>query len=273
MRIRAARKRSIAIPIGFLAALAAMSLSGCDADPDKQGAEAKSGSESLVQQGADARTNSTRPGPHGSHDPHARLTPDKHAQVALQHLAEGRPALALDALNQAIERYPDSAMLYGVRGSLYLEQERSAAALADLNEAVQLAPHNPVFLTNRAQAYRRFGRTEEAMADLDSAIELDSGFVAARFNRGSLAFNAGRYEQALADFDACIAADPQSAAPYFNRASVHDAMGNRALAIDDLERFLQMAPSEEWKAVATELLAQWNAAEAAAEAKQAPGPS
>ena len=126
---------------------------------------------------------------------------------------------------------------------------------------VELDPRNPGFLTNRAQAYRSFGRTEEAIADLDSAIKLDSGFVAARFNRGALAFNAGKYTQALADFDACVAADPQAAAPYYNRASVHDAMGNRERAIADLERFLEIAPSADWKDAARALLQQWESSE------------
>ncbi len=246
-----------------MAAVVAMSLSGCDTDSTPTVAGGQLELESIVQETPANKPDSLRGGPHGSRDPHARLTPDKHVQVALQHLAEGRPAQAMDTLNQAIERYPESAALHGVRGSLLLEQERSAAALADLNRALELNPHDPAFLTNRAQAYRHFGRSDEAMADLDSAIELDSGFIAARFNRGSLAFNAGEYTQALADFDACVAADPTSAAPYFNRASVHEAMGNRDLAIIDLKHFLEIAPSEEWKDAAEALLQQWDSSDAA----------
>ncbi len=220
---------------------------------DSQGEEPDTNSQEQVSPPVN-----TPKGPHGSrHDPHENLPADKHAQVALQHWAEGRPAVAIDTLNQAIAKYPNSAALYGIRGSLYLEQKSSAAALADLNKAVELDPHDAGFLTNRAQAYRHFGRTEEAMADLDSAIELDGGFVAARFNRGSLNFNAGNFSQALTDFDACIIAEPKAAAPYFNRASVHDAMGNRKQAIADLKHFLDIATSKQWKETAKALLNKW----------------
>lgn len=61
------------------------------------------------------------------------------------------------------------------------------------------------------------------MDDLDSAIKLDSGFVAARFNR----------------------------------ASLHEVMGNRQLAVADLQRFLDIAPSQQWKDAAKKLLQQW----------------
>ncbi len=242
-----------------MATLVTISLSACDSGPGKSTADAQVESEAIVQQIPNTGTDAPRVRPHSSYDPHASLTPDKHVQVALQHLAEGRATQAIDSLNQAVEMYPDNANLHGVRGSLLLEQGRSSAALADLNRALELDAHNPMFLTNRAQAYRNFGRIDEAMADLDKAIETDSGFIAARFNRGSLAFNAGRYPQALEDFDACVAADPHSAAPYFNRASVHDVMGNRALAIADLKRFLEIAPSEEWKDAAKALLQRWQA--------------
>ena len=243
-----------------MAILLAMGLAGCDGNGGLTAADARTEPEQATPTASTNPPGTSRQGPHGSHDPHASLTPEKHVQVALQHLAEGRSQQAMETLNQAIEKYPDAAPLFGVRGSLLLEDGRSAAALADLNRAVQLEPHNAGFLTNRAQAYRSFGRTDEAFADLDSAIELDSGFIAARFNRGSLAFNAGSYKQALADFDACVEADPQSAAPYFNRASVHEALGNRDLAIVDMKHFMGIAPTEEWKRTAEELLQQWETA-------------
>ncbi len=263
-----ANRKLTGLSARLAATLVAASLFACDTtEPGgKVGMETQAESDAAVEPVKDSRSDLKRSGPHGGgHDPHANLTPEKHAQVALQHLEEGRPALAMETLDMAIEGYPDSAALRGVRGSLLLQEGRSAAALADLNKAVELDPHNPMVLTNRAQAYRNFDRIDEAMADLDSAIELDSGFMAARFNRGSLAFEAGKYARALADFDACVAADPESAAPYFNRASVHDAMGNRELAIADLKRFLEIAPSEEWKDTARGLLQQWEAPGEAAE--------
>ena len=172
---------TIAIVMGLVACDNNASLG--NSAPDNTATDAQTALVNTSQQEQATRPGSSRKGPHGSsHDPHANLSPDKYAQVALQHHNEGRPALAMDTLNQAIEKYPKSSSLHGVRCSLYLEQGSSAAALAVLNKAVELDPPDAGFLTNRAQAYRSFGRTEEAMADLDSAIELDKNFVAARFN-------------------------------------------------------------------------------------------
>ena len=236
----------------------AVGLAACDSAPVNSSAEPDAALDPIVEPAVSgAPAEQVRIGPHSPKDPHAALTPEQHARVALQHLAEGRAALAMDTLNQAIDRYPEADQLYGIRGSLWLEQDNVAAALADLESAVRLAPDNPLHLTNRAQAYRKFDRISEALADLNRAIELDADLLSARFNRGALNFSQGDFDTALADFDRCIAVDPHAAAPYFNRAAVYDALGKRAEAIADLQRFLEIAPSEEWKQTATELIEQW----------------
>lgn len=198
-------------------------------------------------------------GAHGQQsDPHADLSPQKMAQVALQHLDESREQLAFETLNAAIGKYPQSAMLLSLRASLFLQKQQTSLALADLNRAIELNPHDPIMLTNRAQALRQFGRDDDARRDLDQALELDKDFVAAHFNRGSLHFEAEKYDLALFDFNRCVELEPEVPAGYFNRASTFEAMGDRERAINDLRHFLTLSPEENWAQVARDLLKQWD---------------
>ena len=109
-------------------------------------------------------------GPHGQHDPHATLDPDRLIKVALQHYREGRVELTFKTLAEAIEKFPEAVQLYAVRASLRLESQQVSGALSDLEHAVKLAPDDAEIRVNRAQAYRAFGRFEEAMGDLDVAV-------------------------------------------------------------------------------------------------------
>lgn len=204
----------------------------------------------LQTPGADA-------GAHRQSDPHASLSAEKMAQVALQHLDESRQQMAFEALNAALGKYPDNSMLLSIRASLFLQTRQTSLALADLNRALVINPHDPVILTNRAQALRQFDRHEEAMRDLDQAIRLDPGFVAALFNRGSMNYEAARFERALADFNRCVELEPSAPAGYFNRASTLDALGQRQRAIGDLEHFLSLAPQPDWAKIARDMLEQW----------------
>lgn len=201
-------------------------------------------------------------GPHKSHDPHSTLTAEKHIQVALQHKQEGRMFEAIQSLSMAIPKYSDNKGLYAVRASLYLEQGQPAAALQDLQMALKLDPEDPALLTNRAQVYRQFGQIREALVDLNKAINLSPNLLAARFNRGAIYYSSEDYQLALEDFDQCVAIDPHVAGPYFNRASTKQALGDTAGAKNDLNRFIQLSDSEQWKSTAQDLLQRWEKDEA-----------
>jgi len=205
-----------------------------------------------AQQG-DAR----RGGAHGKQHPHARLSPEMHIQVALQHKAESRMGEAFATLDQAISFHPLSAELLAVRGSFHLERKDISSALRDFEAALVISPDSAAILTNRAQAYRHFGRISEALADLDKAISLNPDLLAAFFNRGAIYYSSGDYARAEKDFDSCIAINPHAAGPYFNRASAKDALGNRQGAIEDISHFMEMAADARWKQVGEELLQKW----------------
>ncbi len=210
---------------------------------------------SLQQRGVES--NARIGGAHGGKGPHARLSPQMQVQVALQHKARGRIGEAFISIDNAIRVNPDSAELYAVRGSFYMEQKNVSEALRDFEQALKLAPDSPAILTNRAQAYRHFGRIREALADLDRAIALKPDLLPAYFNRGSIYFSSQDYQRALQDFDRCIALSPHTAGPYFNRASTREALGDRQGAIADINRFLDITGNEGWKITARKLLDQW----------------
>jgi len=196
--------------------------------------------------------------PHASSfDPHGALTPEKMLTVADRHISEGRPQEAVYTLTSAINRYPDEARLYAVRGSLLLQQGQITPALQDLERSVTLEPDNAEVLTNRAQAYRQFERYAEAVADLDRAIAINPDLVAAHFNRGAMRYIQGDLNGAREDFDHCIAVDPHLPAPYFNRAAVLDALGERPAAVEDIERFLRISDNNGWRQQAQQLLDVW----------------
>ena len=241
----------------FFAAL--LLLTACSDDKaQKQTTETSSDSqvEQIAQQQATPKSLSGSER-HAGPNPHARLTTEQHIAVASAHAEEGRIDEALDVLTRAIIESPNDASLIGTRGSMLLAQDRAFDALVDLEKAVSLAPNSALLLVNRSQAYLKFNRVEEAMADLDKAVVLSPQLVPARFNRGTLLYAENRVKEALADFDVCIRVAPETPGPYFNRAVSRDALGDQAGAVDDMNRFIELADNPEWKRVAQETLAAW----------------
>ncbi|MET0104942.1 MAG: hypothetical protein ABW072_07325 [Sedimenticola sp.] len=234
-------------------AVVLMLLTACG--EDKPQAPATETTDQVVQQQTPRSLsgNESNAGP----NPHARLTPEQHIAVAVQHADEGRLDEALDVLTRAIADSPDDPSLIGTRGSLLLANNRAFDALVDLEKAVTLAPDSALLLINRSQAYRKFNRYQEAMVDLNKAVALKPELVPARFNRGTLLYGEAKYQEALSDFDVCVQVAPETAGPYFNRAITRDAMGDQVGAVSDLNKFIELSDNPEWKKVARDTLADW----------------
>ncbi len=263
-----------AISLLAAAGLFALAAQAPLAAKDKQAAptldDMKSFSGALKGPQSVPKTAVTPKGPHATGNPHYKLTPEKHVQVALQHLAEGRPVEAMKALDLAIAIYPDNYQLRGVRASLFLQHRKYAKALADLEVAMKKRPDDPLLLVNRAQAYRGFNRDKEALEDLNHAIKVKPDFIGAIFNRGALLFEKKRYKEALADFEKVAGIDQHLPAARFNIAVTKEALGQRKEAIKELENFLKVTKHKGWILVARKQLNNWRKMEGMPEIKFPP---
>ena len=196
-------------------------------------------------------------GAHGKSDPHAKLNANRLVRVALQHLAEGRKKEAIMSLDSAIKKFPDSEKLYGVRGSIYMQEKQYSLALSDFERAVKIKPDNPLLLVSRAQAYRKFKRFDAAMKDFDKAIRIAPDLVAARFNRGALLFYQGKIREAATDFEHSASINPHAAGPRFNLAIAHGALGDPDKAIAEMKQFLKISKNEKSRKIAQNQIKLW----------------
>ena len=91
------------------AGMLALVLGGCDNDKVSVVEEGEQSEDLKAFLESPPRTNVS--GAHRQSDPHASLSADKMAQVALQHFDEGRPELAVETLNEAVH-----GLLHGLSG-------------------------------------------------------------------------------------------------------------------------------------------------------------
>ena len=79
---------------------------------------------------------------------------------------------ALDGINQLVDAYPDSSVVWAARAGI--ENERGMLELAeyDYGKAIGLAPGNKDFLLSRADIRIRLGEFQNAIQDLDRLVSL-----------------------------------------------------------------------------------------------------
>src|SRR6266850_6935178 len=86
-------------------------------------------------------------------------------------------------------------------------QAATPANIASLSEVVQRNPNDAQAFNMRGSALGRAGRNQEALADFDRAIALDANYAQAYANRGQVHRQMNRHELALADYNKALSLD------------------------------------------------------------------
>lgn len=135
-------------------------------------------------------------------------------------LYEQRHQEAVDDLDSAIEQFPESALLHGLRGMAHQALGSAEQAAADLQRALQLKPDQPLLLKELAQLFRGQGRNAEAAELLEQAVAGHLRTFGLEDNRTidcyrllvTVQMAAGRFDRALAILDGSLAGIEQPAA-------------------------------------------------------------
>ena len=147
----------------------------------------------------------------------------------------GNRAKAIGIANALIEQYPDVATFYNLRGWWESDNGQYAAAIEDFTMTVILdSTANEAYL-NRGRCYIKTGQTGLARADFEKFITLSD-----EINNGSCGALAylGRKDEALECMRKSVHKD--SADYYYIAACVHSILNEKAPALQNLERALQL---------------------------------
>jgi tetratricopeptide (TPR) repeat protein len=187
---------------------------------------------------------------------------------------------AFGLLNKAIEINPNDDFAFSIRGSVFKRYEKYDLALADYCKAIELDPEYADYYNLRASVYRNLNQEEKTLLDYTKAIELDPDNQNIWYGRGYAYYHFNRYTEALDDFQKVLELDslngdainwmgviyrnlgdlalaiktyergialeeinPQSAAfCYRNRAMIYETLKDYDLAIDDLDKAINLDP-------------------------------
>jgi len=100
------------------------------------------------------------------------------------------------------------ASIFLARSEAFARQGQPQLAIEDLNSAVERRPDSVLAFLKRAELHRTLGDTEAAIGDLTRAIRLEPNHIAARLERAELFRAKGDRRQALADYSAVVRLDP-----------------------------------------------------------------
>ncbi len=93
--------------------------------------------------------------------------------------ADGRPKEAMDQINTIVEAWPEEALVYLVRGEMFMKRGVYPQALMDFDESIRLDAANPDAYVSRGLYYKHRRKTSKAREDFQRAVALgaDADYV------------------------------------------------------------------------------------------------
>jgi protein O-mannosyl-transferase len=113
-----------------------------------------------------------------------------------------------------VEKYPQVAHAYWMRGNVYKEYKQHQLAISDYDKAIELNPKFAKAYFNRAGSKSSLNQHQLAIDDYNKSIEADSLYAPAWNNRGNSFANLGQVEKAIENYQKAIEVDANFVVSY-----------------------------------------------------------
>ena len=148
-------------------------------------------------------------------------------------------------LEKAIDLDSRDGRAYFELGLIAGIQSKAEEAEDALAKAVKLSPNESQFWYAYGEVYRSTDRLDEAISAYRKAVELDPPYPKAQQKLGLLLVDRKQYDEAEVVLTQAIRRDKNVPINYLNLGVVYAAKKKNQLAIENFEKFLQLAPKND----------------------------
>jgi tetratricopeptide (TPR) repeat protein len=173
---------------------------------------------------------------------------DQKLQEAGELGLQGDYSAAIRLASEVIDRQPECAAAYLLRGVAERRGGEYSLAIADFDRAIALNSRSSEAFTQRAWARQQSQASDSSkqiFADLNQAIALDANSALAHLIRGNEYAEANDHRAATADYNRAVRLNPRSYTALANRASSKMSLGQLDEAVQDLQAALELNPPVE----------------------------
>ena len=174
-------------------------------------------------------------------------------------------------LAKALSIYPSYAPALTLKGVLSLDKNQVQAAIDDFDAAIHADSSYAVAYTGMGAALNELKKFDEALMSCDRAVTLSPDSWQPYYEMSKSYVGKADYQHALQQLTKAQSFNPNEYAPiHLVRAHVMLALKDYSSAMNELQRFLTLAPEDRNSAVARDTLAKVKAFTASAENPVAP---
>ena len=169
--------------------------------------------------------------------------PPQHQLQSLINLyTGGELQKALDGVDQLLQKFPNSILLFNIQGASNAGLGQLDAAIDAYNKVLALKPDYANAHNNMGTALKDQGKLEEAIEAYNKALALKPDHIDAYNNMGNALKDQGKLEEAIEAYNKALAIKPDYAEAHYNMGVVLQERGELDAAIDSYKRALKIKP-------------------------------
>lgn len=155
----------------------------------------------------------------------------------------GQVEEGLKAINSWVEHNPGNSQAWLYKGFLEAEMNHPEEALKAFDKLIELQPDEAGNYVGRGQMLYSLDRYEEALEAFDKSLTMDPSRNDVRGMKAAALSGLGRFDEAFSILNAILEKTPDDPVSLYNRACLFSLKGDRANAIADLKRAIELEPS------------------------------
>ena len=148
----------------------------------------------------------------------------------------GKNDEAIAIADAFINKYPDSAQLYVVKGLALDAQGKVQQAIGAYSKTIALHPGNAYAYLCRAKDFANISRYQNAVKDLTTIINFGQEVDEVYNRRGQAYYNLHQMDEAQQDFTKAISLNSANAIAYANRGWIYFSKADNANALTDFQK-------------------------------------
>ena len=168
--------------------------------------------------------------------------PENEIQSLINLYREGHFQLALDQISSLLQQFPNSSILYNIRGAVYAGIGQLDASIESYNKALTIKPTYTSVYNNLGNTLQEQGKLDEAIEAYNQALTIKPDYADALINMGNTLKEQGKLDEAIEAYNQAVNIEPDNANAYNNMGNTLKAQGKLNEAIEAYNQALTIDP-------------------------------
>jgi tetratricopeptide (TPR) repeat protein len=168
--------------------------------------------------------------------------PQAQVDAVLSLYSQGQIQEALNASETLIKDYPNSPLLYNIRGACHLALGQLDAAVKNFEQALDIKPDYADAQCNLGVTLKKLGQLEEAVKSYEKTLAIKPDYVEAHSNLGITLQELGQLEEAVKSYEKALAIKSDYADAHNNLGNTLQKLGQLDEAVKSYDKALAIKP-------------------------------